>query len=295
LDAALTFDKPERKINVHFLERDLRQIDFFGSGPNAQLSGNARYQQRDEAVGVTATQLILNMRKFHFSAGLTEDFLRIGVSRSPQDQGLLFTTPTLPEVVSQPSYMHSDAALHITIPNPAHDPTVMTKGDLDAELFQDVLHQNSYTRLQADFREIASLGTPENVRKPSTPLGSIGARVYFSSSKALNGNVVPFYMQETIGGSDTLRGYPDYRFRDRNVLLGQVEYRHPIWSIFDGVVFSDIGNVSPHWKSLWTGSYKLDYGVGVSVAFGGVEFFSIQHGFVPGGGQHTSARGASVF
>jgi hypothetical protein len=93
----------------------------------------------------------------------------------------------------------------------------------------------------------------------------------------------------------TIRDPAVWIWRDRNVLLGQVEYRHPIWSIFDGVVFSDIGNVSPHWKSLWPGSHKLDYGVGVRVAFGGVEFFSFQHGFVPGGGQHTSARGGSVF
>jgi hypothetical protein len=45
---------------------------------------------------------------------------------------------------------------------------------------------------------------------------------------------VPFYFQSTLGGTDfqgldTLRGYADYRFRAPNRMLGQVEYRHPLW------------------------------------------------------------------
>jgi len=53
-------------------------------------------------------------------------------------------------------------------------------------------------------------------------------------SDTSNGNVVPFYMQETLGGSDingqpTLRGFADYRFRAPDLMLIQVEYDRRIW------------------------------------------------------------------
>ena len=48
-------------------------------------------------------------------------------------------------------------------------------------------------------------------------------------SDASAGNAVPFYLQETLGGSDiegqpTLRGFQDYRFRAPDNVLIQVQY-----------------------------------------------------------------------
>jgi hypothetical protein len=76
-----------------------------------------------------------------------------------------------------------------------------------------------------------------------------------------DGNEVPFFLQPTLGGkarlvsvhedligSDgtraTLRGYRSLRFRDRNLLLLQAEYRIPIWGPFDTTVFIDAGKVA---------------------------------------------------
>ncbi|CQR70597.1 Outer membrane protein assembly factor BamA precursor [Sporomusa ovata DSM 2662] len=55
-----------------------------------------------------------------------------------------------------------------------------------------------------------------------------------------------------VGGADTLRGYEDEQYKGDKMLAGSVEYRFPVISKIQGVVFTDIGNA-------WTGGgYKLD-------------------------------------
>jgi hypothetical protein len=54
--------------------------------------------------------------------------------------------------------------------------------------------------------------------------GSIGVRLLLSESLTSGTSVVPFYFQQTLGGSDlnsalSLGSYQDYRFRAPNLLL----------------------------------------------------------------------------
>lgn len=68
-----------------------------------------------------------------------------------------------------------------------------------------------------------------------------------------------------VGGSDTLRGYKDDEFKGEKMLSASVEYRFPVISKVQGVVFSDIGNA---WSG---GGYKLtdlktSIGVGVRLS-----------------------------
>jgi outer membrane protein insertion porin family len=68
----------------------------------------------------------------------------------------------------------------------------------------------------------------------------------------------------SVGGADSLRGYEDDEFEGDKMLAASVEYRFPVVSKVQGVVFSDIGNA-------WDGEgYKLDdlnasVGVGIRV------------------------------
>jgi outer membrane protein insertion porin family len=67
-----------------------------------------------------------------------------------------------------------------------------------------------------------------------------------------------------VGGADSLRGYRDDQFKGNRMLAASAEYRFPIVSKVEGVVFSDIGKA-------WQGEYKLNdleasVGVGVRVS-----------------------------
>ncbi|MGL5888879.1 MAG: BamA/TamA family outer membrane protein, partial [Bacteroidia bacterium] len=76
---------------------------------------------------------------------------------------------------------------------------------------------------------------------------------------------VPFLDMPTLGNDDILRGYPKNRFRDKNFVAAQVEYRFPVWWRFGFVGFAGAGDVfaKPSDVSMRT----LKYSVGAGVRF----------------------------
>lgn len=83
------------------------------------------------------------------------------------------------------------------------------------------------------------------------------------SSVGADGGDVPFYFQPTLGGSDSLRSYVDYRFRDRNVIVLNAEYRWEAFSGLDMALFSDWGKVATRHGNVDFGSLKRAYGLGL--------------------------------
>jgi hypothetical protein len=85
-------------------------------------------------------------------------------------------------------------------------------------------------------------------------------RVIATGARA--GQVVPFYLRPTLGGSDTLRSVRDYRFRDDNVLAMNAEYRWEAFSGLDMALFADFGKVTPRADDLDFADLEHAYGVG---------------------------------
>jgi hypothetical protein len=88
------------------------------------------------------------------------------------------------------------------------------------------------------------------------------ARVIGESTDSPDGNVVPFYAQPTLGGSTTLRGFEEFRFRDRNAFLINAEYRWEAFSGLDMAIFGDWGDVGSTWDDIDVKDLKSDYGLG---------------------------------
>jgi len=77
------------------------------------------------------------------------------------------------------------------------------------------------------------------------------------------GQVMPFFMMPYLGGSSTLRGYDSLRFRDRNSLLLQGEWRIMASRFLDSAVFFDAGKVAARPSDLDFDRLKHDYGFGL--------------------------------
>jgi outer membrane protein insertion porin family len=72
---------------------------------------------------------------------------------------------------------------------------------------------------------------------------------------------VPDASKFVVGGIDTLRGYEDNEFKGNKLFTATVEYRYPIATKVEGVIFTDAGNA-------WDGDYKLDnlkYSIGTGL------------------------------
>lgn len=89
------------------------------------------------------------------------------------------------------------------------------------------------------------------------------ARVHLTATTAGDGHEVPFYFRPTLGGSTTLRSAADFRFRDRNALVMNFEYRWEAFSGLDMALFSDFGTVAPRLSALEFSRLRGAYGVGL--------------------------------
>jgi outer membrane protein insertion porin family len=128
-----------------------------------------------------------------------------------------------------------------------------------------ILGPNYFLRHSLEYRGYFSSGPPRGVNVDES------RRVL--AVRARYGNItgqVPFFEQFFVGGSDTLRGYPEDRFWGREFLSFTAEYRIPFQKSFNGILFVD-------WAGAWGGygsvqrftqsprfNMHLGYGFGVS-------------------------------
>jgi outer membrane protein assembly factor BamA len=87
-------------------------------------------------------------------------------------------------------------------------------------------------------------------------------RGYASTTATKSGQEIPFFMLPSVGGGSSLRGFTSWRFRDRNSLLLQAEWRALINRFFDMAVFYDAGKVTAYSSDLNLDGLKNDAGLG---------------------------------
>jgi hypothetical protein len=78
----------------------------------------------------------------------------------------------------------------------------------------------------------------------------LAGRGLLVAADTAQGHSVPFYLLPSLGGQNSLRGYSDYRFHDRNLLLMNVEARFALMRHIDLAAFLDAGNVAPRFGGL---------------------------------------------
>ncbi len=73
----------------------------------------------------------------------------------------------------------------------------------------------------------------------------------------------PYSRASWLGGQGLLRGFYQGRYRDRNMIVVQGEYRFPIYWRFSGVAFAGMGDVSHTPQSFNFDEFKFAYGLGL--------------------------------
>jgi outer membrane protein assembly factor BamA len=93
------------------------------------------------------------------------------------------------------------------------------------------------------------------------PGGMVATRGLTSAD--LGGSATPFFLQASLGGAQTLRGFGNYRFADRAVAHGTVEYRWRVHRYFEITPFVDAGTVAHSWARLAAGDIEVTPGIGL--------------------------------
>jgi len=235
--------------------QDFTQINFFGIGNTSLKSDQTDYRLKDiDALGFVTVSPTRWLSVTGRAGALRRLAIEPGTSTIHPSADERFDEISAPGVAQQPNYVHADVAMEVDTRDEPGYPASGGRYRLSTAMFHDQdFSRYSFRRTDAEAAQYVPLGR--------TVL-AVSGRLDLSQSGA--GQTVPFYMMPTLGGSSTLRGYSDYRFRDQDAMLMVAEYRLPIHRIVDAAVFYDTGSVAPAARALFD-HLNADFGAGIRV------------------------------
>lgn len=229
---------------------------FFGSG-----RGSLERARTNFALRATAAQGSAGIRiRPWLTAGGAFEYVspRIGrgTDRRFPSTDVVFTEAGAPGLSLQPDFLRGEPFVAADTTD-SGNPTRGGRYQLSYAWYADRdLDRYSFERLNADARHYVPLLRGSHVL-------ALHARV--SSSQAGAGQQVPFYLEETLGGAYSLRGFSRHRFRDRQLLLLQAEYRWDLNAFASGALFIDAGKVAARARDLDLHDLSRNYGFGLRV------------------------------
>lgn len=237
--------------------QDYMQNPYFGAGPETIETGRSEYRLTSlNTVGYA------RLRPAQWlTIGANGGWLRhpkvdlpAGTFRSDTPATReLFPLESVFAVAEQPSYVHNE--LSVTADTRDHRSHPLSGG----------VYRTAWTRYWA--RDLAAFSfqrfEAEGAHFMSTANSrfTFAVRGWLAATDTAEGASVPFYLMPSLGGSNTLRAYSNYRFHDRHLAVVNVETRLALMTHVDLAVFADAGNVAARMADL--NLDKTSFGVGL--------------------------------
>ena len=272
-------------LDVHGRRYSFPDQELFGLGPASRREDLTTYGISGTVAGGGVSYRPVDWLQLGGSA----DWLSHGVDAGSEPGEILslFDGSTLPGAAAAPDYVVYGADLSVDYADPRGNARRGGRYRIGVRRFEDLDGEAyAFTRVDADLRQYLPFVHGRRV---------LALRALASLTEAGARSAVPFFLQPTLGGPDDLRGFRRFRFRDRNALLLQGEYRWEIFTAMDGVLFYDAGMVAPHVDELSLGALETDYGFGFR--FGTVNgiFLRVEGAFGSTGGRHFILRFGDAF
>jgi hypothetical protein len=272
-------------VGVHAQRYDFPKEDFFGLGPDSSRDNEVIYGLTNTVVGGYGTYR--PMPWLNLTAGV--DYYNPDIDAISEDNSLLrvFGPADAPGVLVQPEFFRYSGTVEVNNRFPRGNPrrggryaiTYHRYDDREIDLF-------SFNRVDIDLQHYVPIVRDRRVL-------ALHARAVMTDADA--GAEVPFYFQPTLGGPDDLRGFRHFRFRDRNTLLFQAEYRWEVFTAVDGAIFYDIGKVAPRRQDFHLSEFERDFGIGFRFGTINGVFLRIEGAFGSSAGAHFILRFGNAF
>jgi hypothetical protein len=312
---------PYAVFNLYAQTISLNKLFFFGLGNDSTLTGQSVFGMTQTIVGANAIKPVyqwsaigkLNLALLGEVNGRFVN-IRGDTGQSTPSIETLYTNATAPGLSSQPGFVQLGEGFRI-------DP-VLFKDHLELnylgsfqQFFAPSSSTNSFLRWTADLNHTFYLygRTKSAIRNtdvagpdecasngakcPPVPRtlnlnGSIGVRLLLSESINSATSAVPFYFQQTLGGSDidgnmALGSYEDYRFRAPNLLLLQESFEHSLWGPFGFEFMTDEGQVALTRSDLGFNHLKHSFAAGLTLRAGGFPMVSLMFAWGGPEGHHN--------
>lgn len=220
-------------LGAQYRYQDFRSVKFFGEGPNSLDTAMSRYHLRTHNMVGYAT-----LRPARWLA---------------LDSHVGWLEPSIRNAGGEPAFAHGGVAVTADTRDFPEHPTSGGLVRVSASRFDDRDGGHaSFNRYESEVAGFVPVASSRVV---------FAVRGWLVASDAAPNNIVPFYLQPSLGGGNSLRSFSDYRFHDRHMLLANAELRLALFTHMDLVGFVDAGNVAAR-----VGDLDLDqrsYGAGV--------------------------------
>jgi hypothetical protein len=293
-------DTTYRVANKYSLEayargRRMTELPFYGIGQGSLQANLTDFSLTERVVGGSA--YVRPMPAYAIGARIEGlwPIIHTGGSSSTPSIDTRFTGVTAPGLTDQPAFVHYQVFANFDYPSSEFG---TPRHGVDLKADYNIYHDTEDSRFSFN-RLLVEAQARFEIAGPDRKLTLHGLSTMTSMD---TGSDVPFYFQDTLGGAQnllgfheallgsdetvaTLRGFDDYRFRDRNVLLVQAEFRQKLWAQFDATFFVDAGKVTHDASQL--GLTGLKHDVGISISFMRVDATIVRFDFSFGGGEGT--------
>jgi len=244
-------------VGAHGSYQDLRQVAYFGVGDDTSVGDASAYRIKNTDVAGYATWRLTPRVSLQGRLGWVGNLRLLdadGPALSLPSTFQLFDGASTPGLNSLPSFVHADSALVVDMTDhPGHP----TSGGFYRASIAGYADRNggvdSFRRYDVEAAQYIPLLTPKWI---------LAAHSWAVFSDVPSGGELPFYLMPTLGGGNTLRGYTNYRFRDRDLLLFNLESRWSLLTHVDFAVFADAGKVAARADDLGLHDLKHSYGIG---------------------------------
>jgi hypothetical protein len=311
---------PYTVFNLYAQSISLNKLNFFGLGNDSSLAGASVFGITQTIIGTNVIKPVYEwpaISKLNLAL-LGEVNGRFVNVRGESGQSVpsietLYTNATAPGLSSQPGFVQLGEGFRIK-------PVFADYLELNylanfQQFFAPSSSQDSFLRWTVDLNhtfylygytksgrrstdasgpdECAPSGqTCPEVSHSRNLNGSISARLLLSESINSASSAVPFYFQQTLGGSDingamSLGSYEDFRFRAPNLLLLQESFEHSIWGPFGLKFMADEGRVALTRGDLGFDHLKHSFAAGLTLRAGGVPMVSLMFAWGGAEGHHN--------
>jgi hypothetical protein len=295
----------------------LNKLTYFGEGPNTSDIARSYFGMTETIVGANAVYPVLPKLNMSLLGEANGRFVNLrpaqGLSSPSIEQ--VYSPVTAPGLSTQPAFAQFGegirirpqfAAGYVRLNYLVNFQEYVAGGSKFSfeRLTVDLTHEFPLYRKTRSFVPRDSNG-PDDCSSGATVHtcpsvtrdreGSFALRFVMNESFVPSGNVVPFYFQPTLGGSDisgnpALSSYQDYRFRAPNNILARASFEHSIYGPFGVTAMIDEGKVALTRGDIDFTHLRHSYAAGLTLRAGGFPMVYLLFSWGGREGMHTLAN-----
>jgi len=234
--------------------RDFPQEDFFGIGGNSAVANRTNYSLESMGVSGRVALKPTSWLRLGTEIGRVSPTISSGTDPRFPSTETLFTDADAPGLDEQPPFLYKNVFVEVDYRDQPGNPR---SGGLWRATFgawnESEFNLYDFGRFDAEAAHFFPIFDKKRV---------FALRVGVSYVNNDLGNRVPFYFLPYIGGSNTVRGFKEFRFRDENVIFMNAEYRWEAFAGLDMAIFFDMGEARQDWQTIDFNDAKTSYGFG---------------------------------